>query len=452
MVDVTTSSARKSRGRQIRRGLTWNAGKLFVDKGLAVVVRLVLALLLVPEHFGLIAMVVVAVGFIKIFVDFGLQSALIQRPRDENSLVRYDSAFWFLLSAGVGWMVLFIIAGVPLLSWVYGEPQLHDLALVMSLSIFLYSISTLPLVRLRRRMRFKAIVIADVVSNLVAAIVAIAMAYGGAGVWALAAQQLVSVGLRSALLWRFAQWRPRRRFSWASLGDLFGFSGWMMAEQVVYYLRSNMDKVLVGAMLGASALGIYSLAFLITDSLRVQIGRAISTVMFPVYSRSHNDIAEVRRLYLAVVRYNALVVFPMAMLLILFADPVIPIFFGAAWADTVEPLRILAVASMIFAVAGDPATVLRGLGRPKVSFTISWWSTTLVTLPALICGILYLGLVGAAWGVVLGYTASRVAFQVYFRRIGFVTEPAVLIALWPALAVAFVMYALFTVNSFVMSS
>lgn len=450
MAEITTDTVRKTRGRQIRRGLTWNAGKLFVDKGLSLVVRLLLARLLVPEHFGLIAMIVVALGLIKLFVDFGLKTALIQRRRDECSLIRYDSAFWFLLGAGIGWTALFMIAGVPLLIWLYGEPQLHDLALVMSVSILVHSISALPLVRLSRRMRFKPIVIAEVTSHVVAAAIAIAMAFGGGGVWALAAQQLVSVGLRSALLWRFARWRPRWRFSWSSLRDLFGFSGWMMGSQVIHYLRKNMDKMLVGAMLGASALGVYVLAFVITEALRAKIGQAINTVMFPAYSHSQNDLAEVRRLYLAVVRYNALVVFPAAMLLILFADPVVPVLFGAAWAGTVEPLRILAFASMIHAISGDPASVLRGLGRPKVSFTIQLWNTTLVALPAIVLGIMYFGLAGAAWSVVISYTASRIAFQVYFRRIGFLTEAAILMALWPALAVALAMVALFNVSSIMM--
>ncbi|TVP72522.1 MAG: hypothetical protein EA339_06500, partial [Rhodobacteraceae bacterium] len=228
MVDIDTQRARTTLGRQIRRGVSWNAANLVVNKGMSILVRLLLARLLVPEHFGLVAMVVVVLGLIKIFVDFGLQNALIQRKRDAKSLIRNDSAFWFLLGGGIGWTALFIVAGIPLMIWLYDEPQLRDLALVMGFSILLHSLSIMPTVRLTRRMRFKSQVIAEVVSTVAASVIAIALAFVGAGVWALAAQQLSSGAIKSAMLWRAASWRPRRRFSWASLHDVVGFSGWML--------------------------------------------------------------------------------------------------------------------------------------------------------------------------------------------------------------------------------
>ena len=213
-----------------------------------------------------------------------------------------------------------------------------------------------------------------------------------------------------------ASWRPRRRFSWASLHDVVGFSGWMLGNQVVYYLRKNLDKVLIGAILGAQSLGIYTLAYMLTETLRVQIGSVIGKVMFPAYSRNQSDLAEVRRLYLGVIRYTTLVVFPIATLMILFADPLVTMLFGEVWAEAVAPLQILAVASMVFAFSGDPSALLRGIGKPKIAFNISFWNTIIVAIPALIFGAYYYGLNGASYAVLLHYITSRV-ISFYFVKL-----------------------------------
>lgn len=433
---VETNIARATLGRQIRHGVSWNAANLLVNKGMSILVRLLLAHLLMPEAFGLIAMIVILLGLVQIFVDFGLANALIQRKRDENSLIRYDSAFWFMLGSGFGWMALFIFAGIPLMIWLYNEPQLHDLALAMSLSILLCSLSILPSVRLTRRMHFKSQVIAEVVSTVVASIIAVAMAIAGAGVWALVAQKLSFDGLKTAMLWRAVPWRPRWRYSWDSLRDVMAFSGWMLGNQIIYYMRKNLDKLLIGAILGANMLGVYTLAYMLTETMRARIGSVIGKVMFPVYSRNQCDLTEVRRFYLGVIRYTTLSIFPLATLMILFADQIVSILFGEAWVEAVAPLQILSVASMVFVVSGDPSAVLRGIGKSNVAFNISFWNTVVVAIPSLAIGTVFFGLPGAAWAILTYSLSSRFISQFFLRREIAVTLWEILQAAAPAVFIS----------------
>ena len=434
MADTTSDRARSTLARQIHRGVSWNAANLVVNKGMSILVRLLLARLLVPEHFGLIAMIVVVLGLVKIFVDFGLQNALIQRKRDANSLIRYDSAFWFLLGGGIGWTALFIIAGIPLMIWAYDEPQLRDLALVMSASILLHSLSILPTVRLTRRMRFKSQVIAEVVATVVASIVAIGLAFAGAGVWALAAQQLSTVGLKTAMLWRAASWSPRWRYSWASLRDVVGFSGWMLGSKIIYYGRTNLDNFVIGALLGAHILGIYAIAYMLTESFRTQITQIISKVMLPAYSRLQTDIKSIKPHYLSVTKAMTLVVFPFSLLILTFSDELIESLLGPQWADAALPAKILALSGVVYAISGPAPEVMQGIGKVRRLFLISSGTFALVAMPSMITLTLLYGIVGSATAMLISYAAVRIFTHISLRQSIGVRETDIFKAIFPALA------------------
>jgi O-antigen/teichoic acid export membrane protein len=450
MADDSHDRARATLERQIRRGVSWNAANLLVSKGMSILVRLLLARLLVPEHFGLIAMIVVLLGLVKIFVDFGLQNALIQRKRDLKSLIRYDSAFWILLCGGIGWTLLFAVAGIPLMIWLYDEPQLRDLALVMSFSILLHSLSIMPTVRLTRRMRFKSQVIAGVVSTVAASIIAIALAFAGAGAWALAGQLLSSDAIRSAMLWRAASWRPRRRFSWASLRDVVGFSGWMLGAQIVYYCRTNIDKVVIGATLGSSLLGIYTIAYLLTETLRKELATIIGKVMLPAYSKLQGNLVEIRRSYLSVTRVMCLLLFPPLLLLIVYSSAIIDFLFSDEWRDAASPVKVLALGGMIYAISGPTPEVMQGIGKARTLFIISTGNFLFIGLPAVYFLSVNFGLIGAAWAMTLTFASMRlISFFVLQTLIGIGLQDlakAVGTAFISALGCGYTAYFLFPAN------
>lgn len=442
MTEITTERARKNRGIQIRRGISWNAANLVVSKGMSILVRLLLARFLLPEHFGLITMTIVFLELVKIFVDFGLKTALIQRARDKNSLTRYDSAFWFLLGGGVGWTVLYVLAGIPLMIWFYNEPQLIELSLFMSASILLHSLSILPEIRLIRRMRFKTIVIADLIATVTGSFVAITLAFGGAGVWALAAQQIVSVGIRTAMLWLSVNWRPRRRFSWQSLCDVVGFSGWMLGAQIVYFARTNMDNFAIGIILGTTHLGIYTIAYIMTETIRGQISQVVSKVMLPAYSRMQNDLNEIKPHYLAVTRAMTLILFPFLMPVLIFAHDIVIVFLGDAWILAAQPAKILALCGMVYAVAGPSAEVLQGIGKAKTLFWITFSNVTVIGIPLIIILTSKYGLVGCSIAMLISYISVRFFGHIALKRSLGLGEIELLSAIAPAVILAITLYSL----------
>lgn len=408
MTTAKSNSSHRARKKQILRGISWNAANVVVTKGLSIFVRLLLARLLAPEHFGLLAMVVVALGLAKIFVDFGMKNALIQRARDAQSTIRYDSSFWFLSGSGAGVTLLFATFGAVFLAWFYEEPDVREIASVMSLSIFLHSLSIVPEVRLIRRLRFRSIVISEVISTITAALLAVGLAYFfAAGVWALVAQQLTSIGMRTAMIWRFSKWRPRLRYSWASLSHIVKFSGYMLGAQIIHFARTNMDSIAIGAMLGATPLGIYSIAYLITENVRMQIAGIISKVMLPVYSQMQERPTEIKPHYLSVTRAMATILFPFLLTIALYADPIISFLFTSTWSDAIVPARILAIAGMVYAISGPAPEVLQGIGKARTVFLISLANVIIVGLPAIWFLTSWYGLAGAAWAMVATFTGMR---------------------------------------------
>jgi teichuronic acid exporter len=402
--------------RLIRRGVAWNAVGMMVSKGSSILAKLVLARFLLPEHFGFISMIVVFTAVAKIFADLGFRLSLIQRRGDHQTKALYDSAFWLLFGTAFAVIAFMWLVGVPLLVWFYAEPRLATVALAMSTIVLFQNMQVVPEARLTRVMRFKQLAIADISGTLIGCAAAIMLALVGAGVWSLVAQTIVGAAFTSAVMFVLAAWRPRLRFDVAILGDLGAYSKFIVGSRTLISIQQNLDYLLIGKLIGAEALGIYSIAFLLTETMRAQAYWLVSKAVFPFYSRATGRDGDIRWAYLGTVRYMSVTVFPAAMFLILFADHLVPALFTAKWNGAIVPIQILGAASMVIASAGTPGEVLRGIGRPDIDFRINLAVAALVALPALWIGIDWLGLPGAALAVLTYYCVSRVAFGLTLRR------------------------------------
>ena len=403
--------------RLIRKGVAWNAVGTAVSKGSSVLARIVLARFLLPEHFGFISMIVVLTAIAKIVGDLGFSLSLIQRRRDQSTKLLYDSAFWMLLAVALVMITLMWLVGAPLLVWFYAEPRLGNVAIVMSTVVLFQNMQTVPEARLVRLMRFRQTATADISGMLVGCATAILLAVAGAGVWALVAQTLVAAACTCGVMFVLSGWRPHFRFDLSMLRALSSYSRFIVGSRTLLSIQQNMDYLLIGKLMGAQALGIYSIAFLLTETLRAQAYWLVSKAVFPFYSRAIGRDHDIRSVYLGTVRYMSVTVFPAATLLILFAGDFVPVLFTHKWIGAVVPIQILAMASIVVASAGTPGEVLRGIGRPDLDFRVNLSVATLVAFPGLWLGITQLGLPGAALAVLCNYCVSRLAFGVLLHRL-----------------------------------
>ncbi len=417
---------------RVLHGAAWNLVATLARGGAGLAVKLVLARLLLPEHFGLVGMATVFTGFVTTLTELGLGAALIQRRDDRLEAIHFDVAFWTTLASGVLMFVAMALVVAPFAAGFYDEPLLEPLTVVLSVPLLLQPFALLYRIQLMRDIEFRAIATVEAVSVLAAGTCAVTLALAGAGVWSIACQSILGTLVSIPLLRRARPWAPRARFSLNALREIMGFGVYVAGNNVFTFLAGNIDYLLIGKLLGSKALGAYSLAFILVDTLRNRLIRVLDGVMYPAYSRMQDDPEHLRRYYLTSIRFGAAAVFPLMTALIVFAGAFIDHVVGAKWAEAEAPLRILAVSAMVYCLGGTSASVLRGIGRPDLHFRIYVLKTLLITVPALVVGIRLGGVNGAAVAVVLHLAASRMIFQHYMRRFIGVTERDVLGAVLPA--------------------
>ncbi len=378
-------------------GLAWSAAGnafLYLARFSAAVV---LARLLVPADFGLVAMAVAVIGFLQVLTREGFDAALVHRPEaDDRALC---SAFWGGLALGCALAALGV-AAAPWVAAFYGEPGVAPLVRILSLHFVLDSLGLVPRALLRRSLDFRAITLVDGSAHASAGLLAIALALVGFGVWSLAAQSLLAGALAAAAYWGRTIWRPRAAPDLAALRELVGYSRNVWASNTLGYAVRNLDDVLIGRFLGPVALGLYGRAYrLMLLPLRT-VSDTCTQVMFPSLSALRGDRERVRAIYLRMVAAIATVSAPLAVGLFVVADDLVLALLGSSWAETIPLVRILCLLGLTQSVLSTVGIVYRSQGRPDLELRVG-----LVLKAVLVVGIVS-GLPWGVTGVAAGYAAA----------------------------------------------
>jgi PST family polysaccharide transporter len=391
---AATADASHGLGRTAARGAAITVSGQLARILLQVASVVVLAKLLTPHDYGLVAMVMAIAGIADIFRDFGLSTAAIQ-ARDFTRAQR-DNLFWLNSALGAA-LCAAVAAGATLLAGFYGEPEVADIARLLALTFLINGVATQYRADLSRRLRFRALVLADIVAQLAGFLAGLSLALAGAGYWALVAQQLVQAGIMLLSVGVSARWLPRWWTRDAGMGPLVRFGRNMVGMQVVGYVNGNLDSVVIGRVFGAATLGVYNRAFQLLMVPLAQIRAPTTTVALPVLSRLDDQPAK----YSAFVARGQVAlgysIVPGLAIVAAAAEPVVQLFLGDRWAEVTPLLRILAFAGAVnlLAYVGYWVFLSRNLTKELLKFTV-------VTLLARVVCIL----IGVHWGVVgvaIGY-------------------------------------------------
>jgi len=334
-----------------------------------ILVVVVLAHLLTPQQYGLAGMVLVAISFEPVLAGVGFTSVLVQRKVITEADI--STAFWTNTAVGV----LVCIAGVavsPLIADFYGNARVAPLFAAVSVVFLLSSLSSVQGQLLVREMDFRSLELRGLAAGLIGAAVAIAVAADGGGAWALIVQQLAYYGISTALIWRFSRWRPRLVYSRESLRQLRGFGGNVSGQMMLSQLTQNMDNVLVGRFLGASALGLYSFGYSLIMLPFSRITAPLFQVLYPVFSRVQHDRPRLSSLWLRSLRVMSAVMMPAMMGLIVVAPDMVDTVFGARWHGAIPVIQILAAVGLAVGLQGLNSVVLTAIDRTRLLFQYSF--------------------------------------------------------------------------------
>ncbi len=356
-----------------------------------------LARLLTPRDYGLMAMVVAIVGVGEVLRDFGLSSAAIQAK--SLSKVQRDNLFW--INSGIGLVLASaVFLSADAIAGFYREPLLRQVAQAISVTLLLNGLTTQFRAHLSRNLRFGPLAFADVGAQLLGLAAAVAAALSGWGYWALVVQALVQASIVLLLMALAARWLPGLPRRDAEMRELLRFGGNLMASQLLTYLSTNIGQILIGSRLGPTPLGHYNRAFALLMMPLNQLNAPATTVALPVLSRLQHD--PVRYSAFLLRGQSALMHFIIAIFAIACAQaaPLILLVLGERWAMTVPIFRILVIGG-VFQAAGYAAYwVFLSKGMTGAQLRNSIMSRTLI-----IASIAF----GAQWGVLgvaTGYAAG----------------------------------------------
>ena len=397
------------------RGLKWSGVSQVTKQISQFIITAILARLLSPEDFGLIGMAMVFTGFAMIFNELGISSALIQKQNTHEE--HLSSAFWLNILVGFFLMVLFI-ALAPVIAWFYKKPILQPVISVMSVGFFISGFTVVQQAIITKRMDFKSLSIRDIVATTVGGAVGIVMALRGFGLWSLVGQFLMFTFLNSSLLWFISDWRPKFIFSRVAVKDIFHFSANLTGFNVVNYFARNVDYLLIGKFLGSEALGFYTLAYKLMMLPLQNISWVITKVMFPAFSKIHQDLKKVQDNYLNLIYVISLVSFPTMITLFFLSSDLIVLIFGHKWVAVIPVIKVFCFCGMVQAIATTVGVIYQSQGRPDIQLKFSLF----ISIPSVVIAVM-LGMKKGIYYIALFYTirtfiVAVLSFAIMGRLIG----------------------------------
>jgi O-antigen/teichoic acid export membrane protein len=358
---------------RFNRTLSWAVAMTWSQRGFATLFTVLLAAIVGPNDFGVVAMALVYIGFLELFAEQGIATAIVQRPElDRRHL---DSAFWINLL----WCFAIAGASLALSGWwarANGVPELELVIDVLSVGIVIEGLMTVQQALLEREFEFRKLAIRASVATFVGGAVGLGFALAGAGVWALVAQQLALRVASLFLFYALGRWRPGLNVSKRHAREFFGFSLHVLLADVAAFVHRRGDALLIGLFFGPVMVGIYRLADRFVDTLIELTTRPLSLVSLPHFSRLQHDREALRRSVASILRLTLLVTVPAMLVLAGCAKQLLAVI-GAEWVAGADALRLLAAIGIVKALIAFTGPLLFALARPAFRAVTLWFQAAL---------------------------------------------------------------------------
>lgn len=324
------------------------------------IVSIVLARLLAPEDYGVIALVTVFTSILQVFVDSGLGTALIQK-KDADDL-DFSSVFYFnLLVCLVLYAGMFLAA--PLIANFYGNSIYIPLVRVLSLTLVISGVKNIQQSYVSRHMIFKRFFFATLGGTMVSAVLGIALAYAGCGVWSLVAQYLCNTAIDTAILWITVPWRPQRIFSWKRLKTLLSYGWKLLASALLDNIYSNLRSLLIGKIYSSSDLAYYNQGDKFPNVIVTNINTSIDSVLLPTMSGVQDKRDRIKDMTRRAIMTSVYVMAPLMMGLAFCAPSIVRLVLTEKWLPCVPYLRIFCITYMFWPIHTANLNAIKAMGR-----------------------------------------------------------------------------------------
>ena len=359
-IDLASS---ESLSKKVIRGGIWIFALRFTNRGLGLIRTIILARLLVPADFGLLGIAMLAISTLETFSQTGFQAALVQKKEDINS---YLDTAWTVSAIRGMFLFSLLFFAAPLVAKFFNSPQGTLIIRVIAATVLLSGLRNIGVVFFQKELEFNKQFLYEFSATVVDLAVAVALAFILRNVWALVWGGLAAHFVRLFMSYILHSYRPRIRFEKERFQELLGFGRWVLGSSVLIFLITQGDDIFVGKMLGVTALGLYQMAYLISNLPATEITHVISQVTFPAYSKLTNNTSRLRESYLKVLAVSTSISIPAAGGIFVLAPEFTKIFLGDKWIEIVPLIRILCFFGLFRSIAATTGPVFYAKGVPEI--------------------------------------------------------------------------------------
>ncbi len=394
------------------KGAAWTVAMRFSLRGIGLVSTVILARLLVPADFGLVAMATIIFGLIEVMGEFGFGVFLIQKQNAGHDY--YDPAWTLKILRGVVTCGLLFVIAMPVADF-FGEPRLVEIFYVLALVALVRSIGNIGVIDFQKYLTFGKDFKLHVVSKLAAFCVTITAAILLRNYWALVIGIATAGFVGVALSYMMHPYRPR--LSLARWREIMHFSKWLLVNNILVFLNRQSDGLIVGKVLGTASLGFYSIAYEITALATSEVVLPIRRALLPGYAKLAHDSDALRKSYIDGLALILLLAAPAAAGIGLVADPLVRLFLGDKWLDAIPLLRLFAIFAVIQVSFVNSGPLFLALGRPHLNTVVTGVNIA-VGIPLLIWATFQWGMSGTIWALIVSsFVAVIVSFSLVVRAL-----------------------------------
>lgn len=345
--------------------LIWKFGERLSSQLVSFVVSIIIARILAPSDYGLVAMTMVFISLSNVLIDGGFSSALIQKKKADK--LDFSTVFWFSVAFAVGiYIILYISA--PYITLFYGEQyhQLTEILRVLGLQVIVYSINSVQAAYISRKMMFKNFFWATLVGTIVSAVVGIYMAYSGFGVWSIVAQQLTASTTNTLTLYYITRKLPGWEFSFIRLKSMFSYGAKLLGANLLTNLFLDIRTFIIGKMYSAAQLAYFDRGKQYPNLVGTNINTSIGAVLFPKMSQQQDDPVMIKATTRKSIRFSAYIMCPLMLGLAAVAEPLVRLLLTEKWLPCVPFLQLFCIIYLFQPIHTANMQAIKALGRSDV--------------------------------------------------------------------------------------
>ena len=348
--------------RKVFSGLIWKFGERIGAQAVSFLVSIILARLLLPSDYGVIALITIFIDIANVFVSSGFGAALVQKKDADE--VDFSSVFYF--SIVMSWVLYIIVfLGAPAVAGFYDKEILTPVLRVMALKLPLAGVNSVQHAYVQKKMLFKRFFFSTLIGTVGSAVVGIVMAYTGFGAWALVAQYLFNSTMDTVVLWFTVRWRPVWRFSLGRMKYLFGFGWKMLASELIHTSYKQIRSLIIGKVYTEKDLAFYNQGGKLPSLIVTNINSSVSSVLFPAMTLKQDDTGKLKEMVRLSIRVSSYIMWPLMIGLLVISEPIVRLMFTEKWLPCVPYMQIACIQFALEPVQTANVQAVKAMGKGR---------------------------------------------------------------------------------------